>query len=97
MTVITPASEYANPDEFDPRRDAKLHRRVLEDQQTEARPTARGAGIGLYMCRQIVDLHGGLISCSSGVDDRGTCITVTLPTTVRDATLVDDAATYVSH
>ena len=36
MTVITPASEYANPDEFDPRRDAKLRRRVLEDQQTEA-------------------------------------------------------------
>lgn len=36
MTVITPASEYAHPDEFDPRRDAKLRRQVLEDQQTEA-------------------------------------------------------------
>jgi endonuclease G len=36
MTVITPASEYANPDEFDPRRDARLRRRVLEDQQTDA-------------------------------------------------------------
>jgi NtrC-family two-component system sensor histidine kinase KinB len=40
---------------------------------------SRGAGIGLYMCRQIVELHGGLIACGSGPDDRGTCITVTLP------------------
>ena len=36
MTVITPASEYANPDEFDPRRDAMQRRRVLEEQQIEA-------------------------------------------------------------
>jgi endonuclease G, mitochondrial len=36
MTVITPASEHANPDEFDPRRDAKLRRRVLEEEQTAA-------------------------------------------------------------
>jgi endonuclease G, mitochondrial len=35
MTVITPASEYANPEEFDPRRDA-MSRRVLEEQQIEA-------------------------------------------------------------
>jgi endonuclease G, mitochondrial len=36
MTVITPASEYAGPDDFDRRHDAVLRRRVLEDQQTEA-------------------------------------------------------------
>jgi endonuclease G, mitochondrial len=36
MTVITPASEYVNPDESDPRRDAALRRRVLEEQQIEA-------------------------------------------------------------
>ena len=36
MTVITPASEYANPEEFDPRRDAMQRRRVLEEQQIEA-------------------------------------------------------------
>ena len=29
----------------------------LEHHQAEARPPARGAGIGLYMCRQIVELQ----------------------------------------
>jgi hypothetical protein len=36
MTVITPAAEYTGPDDVDPRRDALLRRRVLEEQQTEA-------------------------------------------------------------
>ncbi len=36
MTVITPASEHLNGDDFDPRRDAQLRRRILEEQQREA-------------------------------------------------------------
>ena len=36
MTVITPASEHLNGDDFDPRRDAQLRRRILEEQQNEA-------------------------------------------------------------
>ena len=36
MTVITPASEYADPEEFDPRRDGMQRRRFLEAQQNEA-------------------------------------------------------------
>jgi endonuclease G, mitochondrial len=36
MTVITPAFQDANPEEIDPRRDATLRRRVLEEQQIEA-------------------------------------------------------------
>ena len=52
----------------------------LEHHQIQGRAT-RGAGIGLYMSRQIVELHGGRIVCSSGRDDRGTAIIVTLPTT----------------
>jgi two-component system, NtrC family, sensor histidine kinase KinB len=51
----------------------------LEHQQLDDRRHPRGAGIGLYMCRQIVELHGGHVSCSAGADDRGTCMTVELP------------------
>ena len=68
----------------------------LEHHHTETRPAARGAGIGLYMCRQIVELHGGDISCSSGVEDRGTCITVSLPArNASGADVVTDAATHL--
>jgi two-component system, NtrC family, sensor histidine kinase KinB len=63
----------------------------LEHHQSATRPAARGAGIGLYMSRQIVELHGGEIACGAGRNDHGTCITVTLRPTVRDATPVDDA------
>ena len=51
----------------------------LEQQQAENRPHPRGAGIGLYMCRQIVDLHGGYIECTTGGDGKGARITVELP------------------
>ena len=54
----------------------------LEHQQSEGRPYARGAGIGLYMCRQIVELHGGRIECSAGPTSRGACITFELPAAV---------------
>jgi NtrC-family two-component system sensor histidine kinase KinB len=69
----------------------------LEHHQTEGRMGARGAGIGLYMCRQIVELHGGEIACGSGPDDNGTCITITLPAHFRVAEPIDDRASYVGH
>jgi NtrC-family two-component system sensor histidine kinase KinB len=78
------------PAQFRPRIFDKFFR--LEHHQTENRAGARGAGIGLYMSRQIVELHGGQIACSAGIDDRGTRITVTLPAHVSASIAISDAA-----
>lgn len=40
----------------------------------------KGAGIGLYLCKQIVQAHGGRISCQAGPDGIGTRFAVELPT-----------------
>jgi signal transduction histidine kinase len=42
---------------------------------------AAGLGLGLYACRGIVSAHGGTIVVTSDGYDRGTTVTVTLPTT----------------
>jgi two-component system, NtrC family, sensor histidine kinase KinB len=51
----------------------------LDHQQINGGPHPGGAGIGLYVCREIVNLHGGRITCAPGVNDRGTTMTVQLP------------------
>jgi NtrC-family two-component system sensor histidine kinase KinB len=42
----------------------------------------RGAGIGLYLCQQIVALHGGTIRCEAGEGSRGTSISFDIPARV---------------
>jgi nitrogen fixation/metabolism regulation signal transduction histidine kinase len=40
---------------------------------------AKGAGIGLVLCRQIAEAHGGSVSLADRQDDSGCCALVTLP------------------
>jgi len=42
------------------------------------KPPGRGSGLGLYMCKYIIELHGGTIQVSSQVG-RGTTFLLTLP------------------
>lgn len=40
---------------------------------------ARGTGIGLYLCREIMKAHAGTITCESGGGGNGTRIAISLP------------------
>jgi signal transduction histidine kinase/HAMP domain-containing protein len=67
----------------------------IEHHQLDDRRHPRGAGIGLYMSRQIVELHGGRVWCGGGADDRGACMTVELPVARSSCAAARDVA--VAH
>jgi histidine kinase len=55
------------------------HLESVFDPLFTTKPRGKGTGLGLYVCRQIVDDHKGIITINS-VPDEGTMITVQIPT-----------------
>jgi NtrC-family two-component system sensor histidine kinase KinB len=51
----------------------------VEHERHERREHVHGAGIGLYLCRQIVEAHEGVIRCEAGPLGHGTRFVVELP------------------
>jgi len=41
--------------------------------------TRGGSGLGLYICKGLIQLHGGTIGCTSGGPGQGTMFTISLP------------------
>jgi len=64
------------PPEFRERVFEKFFR--VEHQRETGQEGVRGAGIGLYLCRQIIEAHGGIIHCQAGDSGRGTRMVIHL-------------------
>jgi NtrC-family two-component system sensor histidine kinase KinB len=68
------------PAEFRERVFEKFFR--VEQHNETSQAGTRGVGIGLYLCRQIIEGHGGSISCDHGENGGGTRIEIVLPSYV---------------
>ncbi len=67
----------------------------VEHQRPAADGEPRGAGIGLYLARQIVEAHGGAIRCGASPRGQGATIVLELPigdTEIESIRGYDDAS-----
>ena len=48
-------------------------------QNERVTPATRGLGLGLYIVRRLVEMHGGTVTAKSEGEDRGSVLTVALP------------------
>jgi NtrC-family two-component system sensor histidine kinase KinB len=73
------------PDELRERIFEKFFR--VEHYRDSGATGVRGTGIGLYLCREIIQAHGGTIRCEPGDGQAGTRIVFTLPLAPSSAAL----------
>lgn len=77
------------PSEFRERIFEKFFR--VEHRQAGAVEGVRGAGIGLYLCRQIAEARGGSIRCEAGDEGRGARMVLRLATHEAEARALPEA------
>jgi signal transduction histidine kinase len=58
----------------------ELHERVFERFYRVAGTEQQGSGLGLAIVRRVLALHGGSVALSSGLDQRGLAVDLTIPT-----------------
>jgi flagellar biosynthesis GTPase FlhF len=65
-------------------------------QEQPTKKEGQGSGIGLYMCRYIIELHGGEITVRSKSGE-GTTFVITLPVFEEESTIVSEAGEARRH
>lgn len=71
------------PEEFRQRVFEKFFR--VEHHHLAREESPRGTGIGLYLCKEIVEMHGGAIECTAGPNGAGTRVALWLPLATEEA------------
>ncbi len=77
LQITTTDSGPGIPEKFRERVFEKFFR--VEHELSAKAGQAKGAGIGLYLCQQIVQAHGGSIRCETGPGGIGTQFAIELP------------------